>query len=121
MDYEFYIDFLEEDSPEVEDRDLEIFAEEYDIDIWAEYELDVDGEKYRLNITEDASPNSGNANYTVKISEKKGLNIGEGFTDWRKTFEREYNRVKAAGFRGSLKQDLVREISVDLDIQQTQL
>jgi hypothetical protein len=121
MDYEFYMDFLEEENLEVEDRDMETFAEEYDIDIWAEYKLDVDGEKYRLNIKEDASPNSGNANYTVKVSKKKRLSIDDGFTDWRKAFEKNYNHVKASGFESSLKRDLMEEIPVNLDIQQTEL
>jgi len=122
MDYEFYMDFLgEENSLEVEDRDMEIFAEEYDIDVWAEFKLDVDGEEYRLTIKEDASPNSGNANYSVKLSEKSKLSIDDGYTNWRKAFDMQYNRVKASGFKSSLKQDLMEEISVNLDIHQTQL
>ena len=122
MDYEFYMDFLgEENSLEVEDRDMEIFAEEYDIDVWAEFKLDVDGEKYRLTIKEDASPNSGNANYSVKLSEKSKLSIDDGYTNWRKALDMQYSRVKASGFKSSLKQDLMEEIPVNLDIHQTQL
>jgi len=117
MEYEFYMDFLEEeDSIEVEGDDTEIFAEDLDIDIWAEYKLDIDGEKYRLTIKEDAAPNSGNANYSVRLSEKSKLGIDEGYTNWKKTFEKEYSRVNPSDFKASLEQDLSEEIPVNLDI-----
>ncbi|EGQ43258.1 MAG: hypothetical protein J07AB43_12480 [Candidatus Nanosalina sp. J07AB43] len=122
MDYELYMDFLEQErSPEVGGRDMEVFAEESDIDILAEVNLSLDGEKYRLTIKEDASPNSGNANYGVKLSEKKRLSIDDGYTNWRKTFKEEYNQLKALGFKSCLKQNLNEEVPLDLDIQQTQL
>lgn len=88
MEYEFYYDFLEVNDDFEVDRDV------------------------------DTSPENGNSNYALKISEKKPLKIDDGFTNWRRILDKEYDNHKAAGFEVALSYDIEEVTPIEFKSQQ---
>lgn len=125
MEFEFYRDFLDDtEDLEVYSRDMEIFSdyEEFEIDLWAELKMEFGQEKYRFTITEDQSPNHGRANYNLKVSRKKPLSIEDGWTNWRRVEENEYDGYTSVSFESVLEQKISDMLPVELDsINQAQL
>jgi len=125
MEFEFYRDFLEDtEDLEVYSRDLEIFSDydEFEIDLWAELKMEFGQEKYRFTVTEDQSPNRGRANYNLKVSRKEPLSIEDGWTNWKRVEENEYEGYTSVSFESVLEQKISDMLPVQLDsINQAQL
>ena len=119
MEYEFYYDFLEVNDDFEVDRDVDTsWDDNWDIDVWASFEIDLGDKKYRIRITEDSSPENGESNYALKISEKKPLKIDDGFTNWRRILDKEYDNHKASGFEVALSYDIEEVTPIEFKSQQ---
>jgi hypothetical protein len=80
MEYDFFHTFLEEkDQVEVEFKDLEVFSEDEDIDMWARMEFNLDENKYRVTIKQREMGRG--RSYNVKISESEPLKLEDGYTN----------------------------------------
>jgi hypothetical protein len=120
MDYDFFHSFLEgKEDVNVEHKDLEVFSEDEELDVWARKVFQIDGSRYRLTIKQKEM---GRENaYNVKIVESDPLKLEDGYTDWRRPKETNYAFRNDYGFELNLREFLEDETEIEFENLQERL